>query len=546
MTRRDAKRKPHSTAHRVSGNPSPRFRSVSGTSAPTIALCVIARNEERFIADCLDSARPYVDEVIVVDTGSTDRTREIAREHGARVEQFEWCDDFAAARNAAIDHATTDWIFMLDADERLDPSSGPQLQEVVLAAPPGTHSISPVIESRQLDNLSASSTTINVPRLFPRRSDIRFVGAIHEIVTYLPDPAATTLAAAPQLKVIHYGYDLGVYKDRDKDARNIALLEKAVAKNPDDGRLLYFLLQQHYTGGRHADAAAVFERFLEAARRYPKTFTVEGYYLYFAALIDLGETDRLEAEIARARELEALGGNALDVLANYCLKHQDFERAEAFLKEMVAGDFARGLTLGEGFGGWATHLKLAELADRTGRVDTALRELELAAPEMPPLKRSLVARQAASFAARHHELERAARWLEQARLDTDAHDMEAQQALFQVSLTVHRKTRVAANDHFRIDAALAQDNLQLVFDIAMRLATVTTADVVRLHAVAARLRSAGEVQGALMVLNRAIDGPAVPQTFWLLAQTLTELGRYADAALALEAFEQLQAGLLAA
>jgi glycosyltransferase involved in cell wall biosynthesis len=538
MTRREAKRKPRSKAHRVSSGPSPRLRSVPATPPPTIALCVIARNEERFIADCLDSARPFVDEVIVVDTGSTDRTREIAREHGAQVEHFQWCDDFAAARNTAIDHATTDWIFMLDADERLDPGSGPQLREVVLAVPAGTHSISPVIESRQLDNLSASSTTINVPRLFPRRPDLRFVGAIHEIVTYLPDPAATTLAAAPQLKVIHYGYDVGVYKDRDKDARNIALLEKAVAKDPDDGRLLYFLLQQHYTGGRQTEAAAVFERFLRAAGRYPKTFTVEGYYLYFAALIDLGEIDRLEGEIARARELEALGGNALDVLANYYLKRQDFERAEAYLNEMVAGRFARGLTLGEGFGGWATHLKLAELAERTGRVDMALRELELAAPEMQPLKRSLVARQAASFAARHNELERAARWLERARMDTAADDVEAQQAVLDLSLEVHAKTRVAANEHFLMDAALAQDDLQSAFDVATHLATVAQADVVRLHALATRLRKVGELQAALIVLNRAIDGPAVAQTYWLLAQTLTQLGRYADAALALEAFEQ--------
>src|SRR5262252_4050456 len=90
---------------------------------PTLALCVIAKNEERFIRECLESARDFVDEMIVVDTGSTDRTREIARECGARVEEFVWCDDFAAARNASIDAATTDWILVLDADERLDPAS---------------------------------------------------------------------------------------------------------------------------------------------------------------------------------------------------------------------------------------------------------------------------------------------------------------------------------------------------------------------------------------------------------------------------------------
>ena len=530
--------------HRASQHAKP--RPARRTTSATIALCVIARNEERFIADCIDSARPHVDEVIVVDTGSTDRTREIAREHGARVESFDWCDDFAAARNAAIDHATSDWIIMLDADERLDPSSGPALRAVIAAAPPGTHSISPVIESRQLDSLSSASTTINVPRLFPRRPDIRFVGAIHEIVTYLPDPAGTILAAAPQLRIIHFGYDVGIYKDRDKDARNIALLEKAIEKNPDDGRMLYFLLQQHYTGGRHAEAAAVFEPFLAAAHRLPKVFTVEGYFLYLSLLIDLGETERVEAEIIRAREMQALGLNALDVLTNYYLKRQDFERAEACLLQMLAGDLPRGLTTGEGLGGWASHLKLAELAERTGRIEMALRELELAAPDLPPLKRSLVARQAASFAAQHNEFDCAARWLEQARRDTVVDDEQAQQTLLELSLVVHARTRTAANEHFMLDAALAQDDLQAAFDVASRQGATTLATVLRLYVLAGRLRDAGERDAALVVLNRALDGPVLPGLYWLLVQTLTELGRYDEAALALEAFQQLQPTLPAA
>ena len=90
-----------------------------------VALAVIARNEEEFIAGCLDSARAFVDEIVVLDTGSTDRTIEIARAHGARVEHFTWCDNVGAARNAAVDAVTADWVLMLDADEILAPESGP-------------------------------------------------------------------------------------------------------------------------------------------------------------------------------------------------------------------------------------------------------------------------------------------------------------------------------------------------------------------------------------------------------------------------------------
>src|SRR5258708_37830945 len=119
------------------GKPRPRkpHRPYAPTRRPTISLCVIARNEADFIGDCLASAQPFVDELVVLDTGSIDATREIARSYNARVGTFEWVDNFSAARNAAIDLATSDWILMLDADERLQPESGPKLREFVQSNP---------------------------------------------------------------------------------------------------------------------------------------------------------------------------------------------------------------------------------------------------------------------------------------------------------------------------------------------------------------------------------------------------------------------------
>ena len=86
-----------------------------------LTVCLIVKNEEKFLGQCLDSVRGLADQIVVVDTGSTDRTVDIAREHGAEVHTFAWCDDFSAARNAALEHATGDWILMLDADEELPP-----------------------------------------------------------------------------------------------------------------------------------------------------------------------------------------------------------------------------------------------------------------------------------------------------------------------------------------------------------------------------------------------------------------------------------------
>ena len=89
---------------------------------PRLSVCMIVKNEERFLGQCLASVKDIADELIVIDTGSTDRTIEIAREHGAQVGHFEWCNDFAAARNVSIAPATGDWILFLDADEELSPA----------------------------------------------------------------------------------------------------------------------------------------------------------------------------------------------------------------------------------------------------------------------------------------------------------------------------------------------------------------------------------------------------------------------------------------
>src|SRR5579863_6345186 len=86
---------------------------------PRRSLCMIVRNEEKNLAACLRSVADLMDEIVVVDTGSTDRTRDVARRFRARVVDFPWIDNFAAARNESLRHATGNWIFWLDADERL-------------------------------------------------------------------------------------------------------------------------------------------------------------------------------------------------------------------------------------------------------------------------------------------------------------------------------------------------------------------------------------------------------------------------------------------
>ena len=96
----------------------------------TISLCMIVKNEEKLHSSCLESVKIIVDQMVIVDTGSKDRTIQIAKNFGADVYQYPWCDNFSKARNESIKYATGDWILWMDADETLDPKSIPELKKI--------------------------------------------------------------------------------------------------------------------------------------------------------------------------------------------------------------------------------------------------------------------------------------------------------------------------------------------------------------------------------------------------------------------------------
>ena len=104
------------------------------TGATTLSLCMIVKNESFFLRDCLAKAAPHVDEIVVVDTGSTDDTRQIAAEFTDKVFDFAWQDDFASARNYSLDQATGDWIIVLDADEVIAPEDWEAIRDLIPGA----------------------------------------------------------------------------------------------------------------------------------------------------------------------------------------------------------------------------------------------------------------------------------------------------------------------------------------------------------------------------------------------------------------------------
>ena len=185
------------------------------------ALCLIMRNEESVILSCLNSVRHLVDTMVIVDTGSEDRSVALAQEAGAEVYRFPWSGNFAQARNFALEQATSDWILVLDADEVLQPVSQVSFQELLLQLEVEGYFLT--IENHL--GFGQEATQDQVVRLFRNKPAYRFAGAIHEqIAAAILQANDNRGLAKASLVIKHYGYLPDSGKIKDKFLRNTAIL----------------------------------------------------------------------------------------------------------------------------------------------------------------------------------------------------------------------------------------------------------------------------------------------------------------------------------
>lgn len=229
----------------------------------TVSLCMIVKDEEEMLPGCLEAARDFVDELIVVDTGSSDRTVEIAREAGAKVVHFPWNGSFSDARNASLEEATGDWILYLDADEHLVPDDAPAFR--ALLGRTWREAFYLVETNYTGGDESGSAVNHLAMRLFRNRPEYRFVGRIHEqktqsMPTYLPERFE-----ASTVRVRHYGYLKSRVTAKDKSRRNIELLEAEARETPTPFNA--FNLGSEYVAlGEREQARTHFERAWEGLR----------------------------------------------------------------------------------------------------------------------------------------------------------------------------------------------------------------------------------------------------------------------------------------
>ena len=249
-----------------------------------ISVCVIAKNEADVLGRCLESVKG-LDEIVVVDTGSTDNTKEIAKRYTDNVYDFVWCDDFAKARNFAIEQCTSDWILILDADEYL-----PTIEGIYKLC-------NEKFEAITMDVLTNGKISHNAIRMFQKH--IRYNYPIHEYPN------------AKRALFSNFGINHVKGKSVHNDPlRNIRILKKAVKEFPEESRYKYYLASDYFWRGMYTEAWEEFQRYV-AISQYP--------------------AEKTDATLLMARALGSL--NKIDDAVLHCLItiSQNPQFKEAFL-----------------------------------------------------------------------------------------------------------------------------------------------------------------------------------------------------------------------
>ncbi len=257
---------------------------------PTISVCMIVKNEEEMLPRLLTSIRGLADEVIVVDTGSTDRTVDIAESFAARIHYFPWCNDFSAARNESLRHATKEYILWLDADDEV----GPQEHIKILRAIKSHRNAGLFLKLKNIQERDVSESL--QLRIFPNHRGITFEGRVHEQALYSLMRAGIPTFPCDAV-VVHHGYkDAGFVLEILR--RNREILELEIQDKPDSIHTLFFLAKTLKGLGEIEKSLACLDRIVDLYRKNPDPNALD--------IIKLAWTERATLLYMVGREDEAL------------------------------------------------------------------------------------------------------------------------------------------------------------------------------------------------------------------------------------------------
>ncbi len=347
-----------------------------------ISLVMIVKNEERFLPKCLTSAREVVDEIVIVDTGSTDATMAIALQFGAKVIPHTWSDDFSEARNIALAHATGDWALWLDADEEIEASSGPAFRAAAESAAPDVGGF--MVRFRNW----LQSTTVqedsdmavhHACRLFRLVPGVRFEGRIHEQNLRSLQNLGYRYEYTPGLTLDHFGYASEIMTTRNKHERFIRMLTREVEECPDPSLRQFHLFNlgnAYFTLG-DMENAVIYLRLAAAQPDLKEEFTASLFTELATALQQLG---RPQEGLDVCREAASIGlcQSGVEFARGYCLLHllryEGAEKAFRSALQFGASDAPLSQTGDRGTSSYKARYGLALALLGQDRYDEALPE----------------------------------------------------------------------------------------------------------------------------------------------------------------------------
>lgn len=345
-------------------------------TTPDITLCMIIKNEANHLEKCLSSVQAIVSEIIIVDTGSEDNSKEIALKFGAKIIEVPWENDFSKARNLSLKHATSPWVLVLDADEAVDHWGKEQLQHLLDAAHIHGYWL-PIIHYIG-DAPGADFVTDHVCRLFRNDKRIIFRGIIHE------EPASSIWElpsgeiAYAELRIFHYGYLEDELQRKNKYQRNLAHINNGLQLQPNHLILRYALGVEYYQQEQYHTAA---EELLPLLADVP---TQSGYasdiYLKTAYALHRCGRQQESQEVFQAGSL--LFPDFTDLLEGYAallLEQGQLSKARHFLHQALkSGAKARQYSSSSGSGTYRTELLAGRVCEKLFLYSNAQKHYEAA------------------------------------------------------------------------------------------------------------------------------------------------------------------------
>ncbi|OGU33966.1 MAG: hypothetical protein A2068_05390 [Ignavibacteria bacterium GWB2_35_6b] len=288
---------------------------------------MIIKNEERYLEGCLSSVKGIVDEIVIVDTGSTDNSLKIAEKYNAKIFHFDWNNDFSAARNFALLNSRGDFILYLDADERLSKDSVAELKKLTNGNKLAGYKCT--VESPS--QVSGSSNVMKYVRLFANHPRIKFTGKAHEQIEDSLREKNFQIYDS-NIKIIHLGYDVSEEELKTKAKRNLELLQKDYENNPS-GYNAFQIGQTYVVLGDILKSEPYFLFAIE--KKNIEINQLAHCYRYLAAI-----ESNIKNDLDKSLEYVEAGLKIsqkqplLNVIAsNVYLRKNDFDKAEEFVRK---------------------------------------------------------------------------------------------------------------------------------------------------------------------------------------------------------------------